>query len=239
MSNLPKIDYPVHKINIPSLKKDVQFRPFLVKEEKILLLAIESKNNEQIYTAIKSILGNCIKTKLDIENLPYFDVEYLFIQLRMKSMGEVVEIIVTDPSTKEKFETVMDLNKIQIEGLDKNKIKNYKINFTKDSGVIVEYPSFKEFSSTANQNKSKDDIIFDFACGSIKTIFSKDKVIKRSDVSFQEIHDFLESLPKSYYKKITTYFDKTPTIIYKDSFKSPTTGNDIPVIVRNFESFFT
>lgn len=233
------ISTPTYITKIPSTEQAIEYRPFLVKEEKILLLAIESKNNEQIYNAIKTILTNCIRSKIDIENLPYFDVEYLFIQTRMKSMGEIVEIIVTDPNTKEKFETVMDLNKIQIENLDKSKIKNYKINFTKDSGVIIEYPSFREFSMTANQNKSKEDIMFDFACGSIKTIFSKDKVIKRSDTNPQEIHDFIESLPKSYYKKITTYFDKTPTVVYKDTFKSPTTGNDIPVIVRNFESFFT
>lgn len=230
---------PTYVTKIPSNEQMIEYRPFLVKEEKVLLLAIESKNNDEVYTAIKTILSNCIKTKIDIESLPYFDIEYLFIQIRMKSMGEVVEIIVTDPVTKEKFETTMDLNKIQIENLDKTKVKNYKINFTKDSGVMIEYPSFKEFSMIANQAKSKTDIMFDFACSTIKTIFSKDKIIKRTDTTQQEITEFVESLPKSYYKKISNYFDKTPTVVYKDTFKSPTTGNDIPIIVRNFESFFT
>jgi hypothetical protein len=230
---------PTYNVKLPSNDQMIEYRPFLVKEEKLLLLAMESNDNDQIYNAIKNILSNCIKTKIDIESLPYFDVEFLFIQIRMKSMGEVVEIIVTDPNTKEKFETTMDLNNIKVENLDKQKIKNYKINFTKESGVIIEYPSFKQFSLVTGRNKNSTELMFDFVCQSIKTIFSKDKIVKKEDLKPEEIIEFIESLPKSYYKKISTYFDKTPNIIYRDTFKSPTTGNNIPVIVRNFENFFT
>ncbi len=230
---------PTYLTKLPSSDQQIEYRPFLVKEEKLLLLAMESKDNEQIYNAIKTILSNCVKTKIDIESLPYFDVEFLFIQIRMKSMGEVVEIIVTDPNTKEKFETTMDLNNIKVENLDKQKIKNYKINFTKDSGIIIEYPSFKQFSVITSRNKNATELMFDFVCQSIKTIFSKDKIVKREDLKSEEIVEFIESLPKSYYKKVSSFFDNTPTVMYKDTFKSPTTGNEIPVIVRNFENFFT
>lgn len=233
------VSVPTYNVKLPSNDQIIEYRPFLVKEEKLLLLAMESKDNDQIYNAIKNVLTSCIKTKIDIESLPYFDVEFLFIQIRMKSMGEVVEIIVTDPNTKEKFETTMDLNNIKVENLDKQKVKNYKINFTKDSGVLIEYPSFKQFSLTTARTKSSTELMFDFVCQSIKIIFSKDKVIKREDLKTEEIVEFIESLPKSYYKKISLYFDKTPYVIYKDTFKSPTTGNEIPVIVRNFENFFT
>lgn len=230
---------PTYTTKLPSTDQIIEYRPFLVKEEKILLLAMESKDNEQIYNAIKNVISSCVKTKIDIESLPYFDVEFLFIQIRMKSMGEVVEIIITDPSTKEKFESAMDLNNIKVENLDKKKIKNYKINFTKESGVIVEYPTFKEFSLVTARNKSSSQLLFDFTCQSIKTIFSKDKIVKKEDLKNEEIIEFIESLPKSYYKKISEFFNNTPTVIYRDTFKSPTTGNEIPVIVRNFENFFT
>lgn len=230
---------PTYTTRLPSNDQLIEYRPFLVKEEKMLLLAMESKDNEQIYNAIKNILSSCIKTKLEIESLPYFDVEFLFIQIRMKSMGEVVEIIITDPTTKEKFESIMDLNLIKVQNLDKQKIKNYKINFTKDSGVIIDYPSFKQFSLITGRNKSSTELLFDFICNSIRTIFSKDKIVKREDLKNEDIIEFIESLPKSYYKKISEFFDNTPTVMFEDTFKSPTTGNEIPVIVRNFENFFT
>ena len=124
------VSLPTYTTTIPSTGKEVSFRPFVVKEEKVLLIALESKNDEQILSAMKSVFESCFKEKLNIDEMTYFDVEYLFIKLRMKSMGEVVEIMVRDPETKEKYDTEMKLENIKVLNLDTIKDNfNIKLNF--------------------------------------------------------------------------------------------------------------
>ena len=173
MSNLLNlISLPTYTVKIPSTNKTVHFRPFVVKEEKILLIAQESKDPNQIYSAIKSIFESCFKEKLDFESLSYFDIEYLFIQLRMKSMGEIIEIVIKDPETKERFETQMNLEKIQIKNT-KTK-KDFTIKLSEDIAVTMKYPNLKIMNDIKlESNESITDGVIKMICNSIDTIFTK------------------------------------------------------------------
>ena len=230
------VSLPTYTTTIPSTGKKVSFRPFVVKEEKVLLIALESKNNEQILNAIKSVIESCFIEKLNVDEMPYFDVEYLFIQLRMKSMGEIAEIIVRDPETKEKFETEMRLENVKVLNLLQDK-KNFDIKLSDNLGVLMKYPSLKEFSELSDENTPKTELIFNFLSRSIDKIYTKDEVIETKEKSIQEIKSFLESLPKDMFSKIATFFNNMPTVVYEDEYTTPN-GKTINIFIKDFRNFF-
>jgi len=230
------VSLPTYATKIPSTGKNISFRPFVVKEEKILLIALESKNDEQIMGAMKSIFNTCFSEKLNIDEMPYFDAEYLFIQLRMKSMGEVVEIVVKDPETNERFETEMKLENIIVKNLPEKTSTTIKLN--DNLGVIMRYPSISEFVEIEKTEKSKTETMFDLIVSCIDKIFTKEQVIVTKEKSKQEIVDFLENLPKEMFLKITQFFDKLPRVTYEEEYVTPTKGNKIPIIINDFKSFF-
>jgi hypothetical protein len=231
------VSLPTYTTKIPSTGKEITYRPFVVKEEKILLMATESKNEQQVYNAIKTIFESCFRDKLNLEEIPYFDAEYLFVKLRIKSMGEVVEIIVKDPVTGEKFETAINLDKIQVENLKDN--KEFNIELSKELGITVKYPTLKGFKSlTENEDRTGTDGVIDLICNSIQTIYTKEQVISTKDKTFDEIKEFVENLSKDMFSKLGDFFMKLPTISYYDEFVSPSTGNKIPIIIKDFKNFF-
>ena len=230
------VSLPTYTTTIPSTGKKVSFRPFVVKEEKVLLIALESKNDQQILNAIKSVIESCFIEKLNADEMPYFDVEYLFIQLRMKSMGEVAEIIVRDPETKEKFETEMHLENVKVLNLLQDK-KNFDIKLSDNLGVLMKYPSLKEFSELSDENTPKTELIFNFLSRSIDKIYTKDEVIETKEKSVQEIKSFLESLPKDMFGKIATFFNNMPTVVYEDEYTTPN-GKSINIFIKDFRNFF-
>jgi len=230
------VSLPTYTTTIPSTGKEVSFRPFVVKEEKILLIALESKNDEQILSAMKSVFESCFKEKLNIDEMPYFDVEYLFIKLRMKSMGEVVEIMVRDPETKEKYDTEMKLENIKVLNLDTIK-DNFNIKLNDNLGVMMKYPSLKEFTLLVDENTPKTELIFNFLAKSIEKIYTKDEVIETKEKSLEEVKSFLENLPKDMFAKIATFFNKMPTVVYEDEYTTPR-GNTIPIFIKDFRNFF-
>ncbi len=230
------VSLPTYTTTIPSTGKEVSFRPFVVKEEKILLIALESKNDEQILSAMKSVFESCFKEKLNIDEMTYFDVEYLFIKLRMKSMGEVVEIMVRDPETKEKYDTEMKLENIKVLNLDTIK-DNFNIKLNDNLGVMMKYPSLKEFTLLVDENTPKTELIFNFLAKSIEKIYTKDEVIETKEKSLEEVKSFLENLPKDMFAKIATFFNKMPTVVYEDEYTTPR-GNTIPIFIKDFRNFF-
>jgi len=231
------VSLPTYTTTIPSTGKKVSFRPFVVKEEKVLLIALESKNNEQITNALKTVFESCFNEKINVDEMSYFDIEYLFIQLRMKSMGEIVEIIVKDPTTNEKFETEMKLENIKVLNLTKNK-KNFDIKLNDKFGVIMKYPRIVEFAEFGNTDKNKIEIMFELMALCIDKIYTPEQVIEAKDKTKEELKDFLENLPKEMFLKIAEFFDILPQIVYKDEFISPTTGNKIPILINDFKTFF-
>jgi hypothetical protein len=223
------VSLPTYTTTIPSTGKEVSFRPFVVKEEKVLLIALESKNDEQILSAMKSVFESCFKEKLNIDEMTYFDVEYLFIKLRMKSMGEVVEIMVRDPETKEKYDTEMKLENIKVLNLDTIK-DNFNIKLNDNLGVMMKYPSLKEFTLLVDENTPKTELIFNFLAKSIEKIYTKDEVIETKEKSLEEVKSFLENLPKDMFAKIATF-------VYEDEYTTPR-GNTIPIFIKDFRNFF-
>jgi len=230
------VSLPTYTTTIPSTGEELSFRPFVVKEEKILLIALESKDTKQILNAIKTVMESCYYGKVDIDKMPYYDAEYLFIQLRMKSMGEVVEIVVRDPNTKERFETEMKLENIKILNNNQNKDK-FNIRLNDNLGVIMKYPSLREFTQLTDEKMSKTEIIFNFLAASIDKIYTKEKILDIKDMKNDEIKSFIENLPKDMFKKLSAFFDSMPVVVYEDEYTTPT-GNKIPISVRDFTNFF-
>lgn len=230
------VSLPTYTTTIPSTGEELSFRPFVVKEEKILLIALESKDTKQILNAIKTVMESCYYGKVDIDKMPYYDAEYLFIQLRMKSMGEVVEIVVRDPNTKERFETEMKLENIKILNNNQNKDK-FNIRLNDNLGVIMKYPSLREFTQLTDEKISKTEIIFNFLAASIDKIYTKEKILDIKDMKNDEIKSFIENLPKDMFKKLSAFFDSMPVVVYEDEYTTPT-GNKIPISVRDFTNFF-
>jgi len=231
------ISLPTYKTKIPSTGKNINFRPFVVKEEKLLLIAQESKNQDQILTAVKTIIESCVKEKIDFNSLTYFDVEYIFIKIRMKSMGEAVDIIIKDPETKEKFETTMDLDKVKIVNLNKDKDK-FNIKLSDDFGITMKYPNLETMSKLKTKDtKEIADSVVEVLSGCIEKVYNKEQVVHMKDRSKEEIQNFVNNLPKNMFEKITGFFDELPYVLYEDEFVTPT-GKKIPVIVKDFNNFF-
>jgi len=231
------VSLPEYKSTLPS-GLVVRYRPFVVKEEKILLMAKESKDMEQIYSCIKNVIKNCIiePENLDIDKLPYFDVQQLFIHLRCKSMGESVQIRVKDPETKQSFETELDLEKIKITNITK---KLQKIKLNENIAVEFRYPSFSDFLKISNKT---DDVgletLLSVAGICVNKVFTKEETINCTELPHEEILEFINTLPKKEFEKFCEFFKSMPKISYNSSFKNPVTGKAFPVEVTDFTDFF-
>ena len=224
------VSLPYYNVRIPSTGKVVSFRPFVVKEEKIMLIAKQSEKLEEIQNCMKEVLKSCFREQINFDELPYFDTEFLFINLRMKSMGEEVEVVVKDPVTKEKFDTTINLEKIKIINFDKNRDMNIKLN----DNLIIEmsYPPMSSFLSSKEQN------IYSTISSCIKTIYTKEQAISTKDIEKEKILEFIDSLTQEMFDKLLEFFKNMPKVVYQDEFISPTTGNKIPVRITNFNDFF-
>jgi len=237
------VSLPEYKSTLPS-GLVVRYRPFVVKEEKILLMAKESKDMEQIYSCIKNVIKNCViePESLNVDSLSYFDVQQLFIYLRCKSMGEAVQIRVTDPDTKQTFETELDLEKIKIENINS---KTKKVKLSDALAVEFKYPSFVDFLKLSNDTLKVNtatesvDMILAISALCVSKVFTKDQTIDCSDLSQDEIIDFINTLPKKQFEKFVEFFTKMPRLMYKSEFKNPVTGKSFPVEVSDFTNFFT
>lgn len=233
---------PEYKAVLPS-GKEVKYRPFVVKEEKILLMAKESKNPDQIYDCIKTIIKNCVTEPKEFnpDKYAYYDIQQLFILLRCKSMGESVQIRVVDPTTKQSFETELDLEKIELANLQK---KQQKIKLNDNVAILFKYPSFSDFlkqDKSKEQGKSEVDAIdnlLSIASICIDKVYTQNETIDCSTVSNQEIVEFINTLPKAEFAKFCEFFKTMPKLTYKSEFLNPTTGKTFPVEVSDFTNFF-
>ncbi len=205
---LPKIVVPEYKLTVPSTGREVSFRPFLVKEEKILLIAMESDDETQMTTAIQSIITNCLHEDLDVKHMPMFDIEYIFLQLRSKSKGEVVDMSFECGKCKQPITKSIDLSKIEI---TKSEEHTTKIPLSGDIGVIMKYPSM-EVQNVLDKTASDVENIFTTISFCIESIWDKDSVYSTKDHTNAELNDFLESLPDDAFHKIQKFFDTVPVL---------------------------
>lgn len=235
MSNLPKIDHPISKIKIPSLNKESMFRPFLVREEKLLLIARESENNADILTAIKQIINNCcIDKKLDINKLTVFDLEYVFLKLRAISVDNVVKVTYRDNEDSKTYDFSIKLDDVEVifpEKTDNN------IKITNKSGIIMKYPSASLYDDKEFLNLEKD-YMFELIIRCIDSIYYEDQIYQCSDYKKEELVDFLESLDIKTFEKIQNFLINVPKIEYKLSYKN-SLGNDREIVLNSLNDFFT
>lgn len=244
---LPKIVTSQYDLILPSTEKPIKYRPFLVKEEKILLEAVESKKETQIMNAIRQILKNCILTKgIKVDELPSFDIEYIFLNIRAKSAGENLDLIVTcgDDGTTQVPITVF------IDTIEVKKDPEHTRDISLDDNTILrmKYPSLKQFvgstfnfDSPSEETKTTENInkSFDIIASCIDVIFNQEDSYSASDCTKQELFDFLDSLTTHQFKKIETFFETMPVLSHTVTVKNPNTGKDNVVILQGLTSFFT
>ena len=234
---LPTMDLPTYELEIPSSKKKIKIRPFLVKEEKILLLALESDDEKNIKQAVLNLLKACIQSRVKVENLSTFDLEYIFLNIRAISVGEVVEILITcqdDEETKVKYNlNLTDVNVIFPEG------HTNKIMLNDNTGVIMKYPSFDDFVEGQFANKEyNEDGVIKIIANSIYQIFQDEEVYDESTTNKKEFIQFVESLTKEQLEKIQAFFESAPRLEHKFKVTNPKTGVESEYTLRGLQSFF-
>ena len=232
---LPTMDLPTYDLVIPSNKKKIKFRPFLVKEEKILLMALETDDEKSIKDAVFQLLKNCITTRIKLENLASFDLEYIFLNIRAVSVGEIVQMNITcqdDNETQVKYNlNLTDVNVIFPEG------HTNKIMLTDKLGVIMKYPSFDGFVQGQFTNNTEFDVIKVIA-ESIDQIFEGEDVYDESTTTKKEFIQFVESLTNSQLEKIQEFFETAPRLEHSFKVTNPNTGVESDYTLRGLQSFF-
>ena len=236
---LPKIATPTYSLVLPSLEKEINYRPFLVKEEKLLVLALESEDTKQITTAIKAVLKSCVQTKgIKIEALPTFDIEYLFLNIRGKSVGEQLDVNVICPDDeKTSVKVVIDLDDIQV---SKTEGHTNKVQLDKDLMMELKYPSLEEFikSNFDFKDESAMDQSFKLIASCVDKIYNEEEVWVAADCTKKEITDFLESMNSSQFKKIEEFFTTMPKLSHTISVTNPNTKVKSDVVLEGLASFF-
>ena len=236
---LPKIATPTYELELPSTGKTIQYRPFLVKEEKLLVLALESESTKEITTAIKNVIKNCIQTRgIKVETLPTFDIEYLFLNIRGKSVGEEIEVKVACPDDEETYVPVtISIDDINVE---KNKEHNNKIQLDSELIMEMKYPSLEQFVKT-NFDFSEDNIMdqsFELVATCIDKIYNKEDVWTSADCTKKEVTDFLESMNSSQFKEIEKFFETMPRLSHEVKVTNPNTKVESTVVLEGLASFF-
>ena len=236
---LPRIATPTYELELPSTGETVQYRPFLVKEEKVLVIALESEDAKQITTAIKTVIKNCILTKgIKVEALPTFDIEFLFLNIRGKSVGEEIEVNVICPDDEETNVVVkIDLDSIKVQKDEKhsNKIKV-------DPTIMMEmkYPSLEQFIKTNFDFKNDNamDQSFELIGSCIDKIYTEEEVWSASDVTKKELVEFLEQMNSAQFKEIEKFFETMPRLSHKIKVTNPKTQVESEVVLEGLASFF-
>ena len=231
---LPTMDLPTYELEIPSNKKKIKYRPFLVKEEKVLLLALESENDKNIRDAVVSLLKACIQSRVKVENLATFDLEYIFLNIRAVSVGEIVEMNVVcndDEQTNVRYNlNLTDVNVVFPEG------HSNKIMLTDSTGVVMKYPSMDGFVQGQFSNKDLD--VIDVIASSIDQIFQEEEVYDESTTTKKEFVQFVESLTNSQLEKIQAFFETSPRLEHTFKVTNPNTGVESEYTLRGLQSFF-
>ncbi len=236
---LPKIATPTYELEIPSSKKKVKYRPFLVKEEKILIIAMESEDNKQIAEAVKTVISNCILTKgIKVEELSTFDIEYIFLNIRGKSVGEEVEVLITCPDDEvTKVPTVINLDDIKVHTNEKH---SRDIKLDDNLTMRMKYPSMSEFiKSNFNVNEMIDvDDTFDLISSCIEQVYSEEESWAASDCTKKELAEFLEQLSSKQFKQVENFFETMPKLSHIITVKNPNTGVESEVVLEGLAAFF-
>ena len=237
---LPKINTPTYELTLPSTGKKIKYRPFLVREEKILIMALETEDTEQITNAVVDIISGCILTKgVDVTKLATFDIEYLFLNVRSKSVGESVEVNVICPDdNKTSVQVEIDIDSIKIQ-----KTKGHKdiIKLDDQYSMKLKYPSLNEFIDTNFESSEESDVnkSLNMITSCIEMIYDKEESWDASDSTKQELEEFIEQLNSKQFKTIEKFFETMPKLSHKLKVTNPTTEVESEVVLEGLASFFT
>lgn len=231
---LPKISYPLNKLTLPSNGKNVLVRPFTTKEEKILLMAKEAEDVNQMLLALKQIIGNCLQD-YDVEDLAILDIEYIFVKLRAQSVDNNVEFVILDPDTKEEIKLELDLNDLKI---STPKDFDTKIPVSDDMFIVMRYPGWKELEVILNHGLGNKLEMFKMMMSCMDSVVQGDEVFKINEQTEDELEEFVESLTNETVNKIKGFFEKLPTIRHEIEYEN-SQGKSKTFVIEGLRSFFT
>ena len=234
---LPKLTTPTYELEIPSTDEKISYRPFLVKEEKILLMAMESGKSEDVINAVKQIVSECTFNKLKVATMPIFDIEYIFLRIRAKSIGEVSKVSLQCPDDKETYATVeINLEEVQVQVDDEH---TNKIELTDDMGLIMTYPTIDAFKDSGVQNVTASNML-DIISLCILQIYENngEKVYNAKDQTTKELSEFVEQMNTEQFMKVQKFFDTMPRLKHEVKVKNPKTKKTSKVTLSGLNDFF-
>ncbi len=233
---LPKINTPTYELVVPSTGEEIRYRPFLVKEEKILLMAMESGDNKEIIRAIQDIVKECTYDKLKLSTMPMFDIEYLFLNIRAKSVGEITTLRLTCPDD-EKTTVKVDVNLTEIE-VQTDKNHTNKIELTDEMGIMMKYPTIDSFAGDMSEINASN--MLEVISGCIDSIYDKggEEVFEAKDQTKKELIEFIEQLNSKQFKNIQGFFDTMPKLKHTIKIKNPKTKKESEVVLQGLNDFF-
>ena len=234
---LPKLTTPTYELEIPSTDEKIKFRPFLVKEEKILMMAMESKKSADIVQAVKEIVEECTFNKINISDMPMFDIEYVFLQIRSKSVGEVSKIRVLCPDDGKTYANLdLDLNEVKVQVGDDH---TNKIELNNGMGIIMKYPTIDSFKESGIQDINASNML-EVIGGCILQIYEEEgkKVYDPKDQTKKELTDFIEQLTTDQFKHIQKFFDTMPKLKHEITVKNPKTKKENKITLTGLNDFF-
>ena len=233
---LPRINVPEYSLVVPSTDEEIKFRPFLVKEEKLLLMAQETGDEQSLYNAIKNLIKNCCFEKIDTDALPLFDIEYIFLQIRAKSVDEIADVLVICPDDGETEVSIkVDLTKVQVQMDEKH---NARVQLTDDIGVLMSYPNLAAVLAEQNVDLSNADKMFNMISDCMYQIWQGEETFDAMDYSVKDKKDFLESLNHEQFEKIQQFFETMPQLKHEVQVTNPKTGVESKVTIEGMNSFF-
>jgi len=234
---LPKLNTPTYELEVPSTDEKIKYRPFLVKEEKILLMAMESKDNTQIINAVKDIVSSCTFEKLNAATMPMFDMEYIFLNIRAKSVGEISKLKILCPDDKKTYASVeLDLTKVEVQVGDEH---SNKIELTDDMGIIMTYPTIDSFLESGIETVNASNML-DIIGSCVLQIYEEkgEKVYQAKDQTKKELTEFIESMNSKQFKKLQSFFDTMPKLTHTIKVKNPKTKKTSDVKLTGLNDFF-
>lgn len=229
---LPLNVAPTYTCQLPSNGQSITYRPFLVREEKIMLMALESENDIEIQNALVDVVQACVRDKIDVSKLPIFDFEYLYLKIRGKSVGEIIKLRLKCPDDEREI-VEYDLNLEDVK-FEKPENHNNNIEFEKGYGVIMKYPTIKSLDTTSTNTESSFKVLKD--C--IESIYKNDDVFDRNNITDEEVDEYVNSLTQKQYAKLMTFFDTMPRIRHKIEYQNPKSGKKFSLVFNGARDFF-
>jgi T4 bacteriophage base plate protein len=231
--SLPKINYPLFDVVIPSSQKKIKMRPFLVKEEKILLMAQSSDDSRDTVLAIKQVVNNCIVDDVDVDKLTTFDLEYMFVKLRARSINNLIDVVYNDPEDEQQYKIQINLDNVEIKTDPKHK---NVVEINDDYGLMLRYPK-TDMLQQVEKATSEVDLYFEVIKYCIDKVYDANDVYEVKDYSDEELQDFVSSLDVNTFKQIQLFLETMPKLHYEASYTN-SLGTERKVVLQNLNDFF-